>query len=120
MKPLYEINIHRMKPGGAAFKGGHHYGIDTNKNIGDYMGTGSPVATKVEILEHIHHAVTEWKRWDSILGRYVDPPTKRNTSVTIESGLENELVKASEIWDIILRATSPSQDLRAFTGGQDK
>jgi hypothetical protein len=119
MKPLYEIDVHRMTVGSVAYEEGDHYGLSTNKKIGDYQGTGSPIKNKQELVESLKHALHGWKGHDYILDRVTDPPTKENTKIEIEKGLEKELISEQEIWAIIVQEKSGTRDLRSFFGGHD-
>lgn len=115
MKPTYEIRVSRMPPDCYAYQQGSHYSLDMNKKIGDSNSHGSPIASKEEIITSLRHMVEQWKEYDSILGRQVEPPDGKNTEVVVEEGLE-ELISPSEIWTVITQARTGAVDIRSFFG----
>lgn len=116
MEPIYEISVSRMLPDCYAYQQGNHYSLSTSKKIGDSLGGGTPIANKEELITDLKHMIKSWRGFDSILGRQVEPPDKRNTEVSVEVGLEKELISPSEIWTIIMQETKGIKDIRSFFG----
>lgn len=109
-KPTYSIEVDNMNPECTAFKEGARYGLSAHKNIGDNLGMGSPCVSKEDIIEGIRHIVTEWLRYDSILDRYVEEPSCKNTFVKTEP----KIITVGEVYSTIADAINKKKGVKTL------
>jgi hypothetical protein len=98
LKKLYEIDFRLSK--GSLIDGERLYplGFSFSKHTGDCHGQGGPASDEADMLESLVHYIEQVLRFDSILGRFVDPPNQSNTIVTIQDGVK---LTRRQVWQII-------------------
>ena len=101
---LYRVEIHKDP-----FNSKIH--VDCSKLIGDVAGSGSPCDSVDEILDSIRFMAVQWLRYDSIVGRQVEPPDIGNTEVIVDP---KELISTSAVYSAISDAINKAKGVKTL------